>query len=209
MSTSLQLAPWIILLAVAIYGVVHSWLASLGVKAWARRRYGELAERLYRFTYNLFAALTLLPVLVLPALLPDRRLYSVPMPWALCLMVLQLLAVGALGVGLLQTGLWAFLGLKQLAGRREIGEDDQLVVSGLYRWVRHPLYTAGLVFLWATPVMTRNLLSLYVGLSAYLVIGAMFEERKLLATFGEAYARYRVRTPMLIPKLPFQRNESP
>jgi len=206
MFISLQLAPWIILLAVAIYGVVHSWLASLGVKAWARRRYGELAERLYRFAYNLFAVLTLLPVLALPALLPDRRLYSVPMPWALFLMGVQLLAVGALGAGLLQTGLWSFLGFKQLAGRREIGEDDQLVVRGLYRWVRHPLYTAGLAFLWATPVMTRNLLSLYVGLSVYLVIGAIYEERKLLATFGDAYVRYRERTPMLIPKLPLQRN---
>ena len=201
MSISLQLAPWIVLLAVAIYGAVHSWLASLGVKAWARRRYGELAERLYRFAYNLFAVLTFLPVLALPALLPDRRIYSVPMPWALGLMGLQLMAVGALGAGLLQTGLWSFLGLKQLAGRREIGEDDQLVVSGLYRWVRHPLYTAGLVFLWATPVMTRNLLSLYAGLSIYLIVGAMFEERKLLATFGEAYALYRAKTPMLIPGL--------
>jgi hypothetical protein len=133
MSISLITAPWIILLAVSLYGVVHSWLASLGVKAWTRYRYGELAERIYRFAYNLFAIVTLLPVLALPALLPDRRLYSIPMPWAFVLMGLQLLAVGALGLGLLQTGVWSFLGLQQLAGRREIGADDQLVVSGLYR----------------------------------------------------------------------------
>lgn len=205
MPINLQTAPWIIFLAVVLYSVVHSWLASLAVKAWARRRYGELAKRLYRFAYNVFAVLSLLPVLALPALLPDQRLYSVPMPWALLLMGIQLLAVGALGVGLLQTGLWSFLGLQQLTGRREMGEDDQLVVSGLYRWVRHPLYTAGLVFLWATPIMTRNLLSLYAGLSAYLVVGAIVEERKLLAIFGEAYARYQERTPMLVPRLPLKR----
>ena len=206
MPISLQTAPWIILLAVALYGVVHSWLASLGVKDWARRRYGELAERLYRFAYNAFAGLSLLPILALPALLPDRRLYSVPMPWAFLLMGLQLLAVGALGLGLLQTGLWSFLGLQQLTSRREIGADDQLVVSGLYKWVRHPLYSAGLVFLWATPIMTRNLLSLYAGLSLYLVVGAMFEERKLQAAYGETYARYREQTPMLIPRLPIRRS---
>ena len=202
MTISVQLAPWIILLATAFYGIVHSWLASLGVKAWARRRYGELAERLYRFLYNLFAAVTILPVLGLPALLPDRRIYIIPMPWAIVFLGLQLLAVVGLGVGLLQTGVWSFLGLRQLSGRREIGANDQLVVSGLYRWVRHPLYTSGLVFLWASPIMTRNLLSLYAGLSIYLVVGALFEERKLLATFGEAYARYRERTPMLIPRPP-------
>ncbi len=209
MPINFQIAPWIILLVVALYGAVHSWLASLAVKAWARRQYGELAKRLYRFAYNFFAVLSLLPVLALPALLPDRRLYSVPMPWALPLMGIQLLAVAALGLGLLQTGLWSFMGLQQLAGRRVIGEDEQLVVTGLYRWVRHPLYTAGLVFLWATPIMTRNLLSLYTGLSAYLVIGAIVEERKLLAIFGDAYASYREGTPMLIPRLPYQRKSQP
>lgn len=206
MPINLQTAPWIILLSVALYGGVHSWLASLAVKAWARGKYGELAKRFYRFAYNIFAVLSLLPVLALPVLLPDRRLYSVPMPWALPLMGIQLLAVAALGVGLLQTGLWSFLGLKQLAGRREIGEDDQLVVTGLYRWVRHPLYTAGLGFLWATPIMTRNLLGLYAGLSAYLVIGAIVEERKLLAIFGGAYSQYREQTPMLFPRLPLSRS---
>jgi protein-S-isoprenylcysteine O-methyltransferase Ste14 len=207
MPINLQTAPWIILLVVALYGGVHSWLASLALKAWAKRQYGELARRIYRIAYNIFAVLSLLPVLALPALLPDGRLYSVPMPWALLLMGIQLLSVAVVGVGLLQTGVWSFLGLKQLAGRREVGEEDQLVLTGLYRWVRHPLYTAGLVFLWVTPIMTRNLLSLYAGLSAYLAIGAIIEERKLLAIFGEAYARYQDQTPMLVPRLPLRRNQ--
>jgi len=77
----------------------------------------------------------------------------------------------------------------------------RLVVRGLYRWVRHPLYTAGLVFLWFTPIMAVNLLALYVGFSLYLVIGAYFEERKLLREFGADYAEYQQRTPMLIPRL--------
>jgi protein-S-isoprenylcysteine O-methyltransferase Ste14 len=74
-----------------------------------------------------------------------------------------------------------------------------LVVRGLYRWVRHPLYTAGLVLIWLSPVMTANLLALNAGLTIYIVAGAMLEERKLQAEFGEAYAAYKRRTPMLIP----------
>jgi protein-S-isoprenylcysteine O-methyltransferase Ste14 len=67
--------------------------------------------------------------------------------------------------------------------------------------VRHPLYTAGLAFIWFTPLMTVNLLVLNIGLTVYIVIGAYFEERKLLREFGPAYAEYQRRTPMLVPGL--------
>jgi len=74
-----------------------------------------------------------------------------------------------------------------------------LVVDGLYAHVRHPLYSAGLVFIWLSPEMSVNRLVLWLILSSYIVIGAYFEERKLLTDFGTAYAEYKVRTPMLIP----------
>jgi protein-S-isoprenylcysteine O-methyltransferase Ste14 len=98
----------------------------------------------------------------------------------------------------MQTGIGSFLGLSQLMGEKQ-EVSPQLVTSGLYRWVRHPLYTAGLVFIWFTPFMTQNLLALYAGFTLYLVVGASFEERKLLREFGETYIEYRKRTPMLIP----------
>jgi protein-S-isoprenylcysteine O-methyltransferase Ste14 len=68
--------------------------------------------------------------------------------------------------------------------------------------VRHPLYTAGLLFIWLIPVMTANLLALNIGLTMYLIIGALFEERKLVREFGEAYIQYRKNTPMLVPRPP-------
>jgi protein-S-isoprenylcysteine O-methyltransferase Ste14 len=67
--------------------------------------------------------------------------------------------------------------------------------------VRHPLYTAGLVLIWLLPILTWNLLALNLGLTAYIFIGAYFEERKLLLEFGDSYAEYREHTPMLIPGL--------
>jgi protein-S-isoprenylcysteine O-methyltransferase Ste14 len=67
--------------------------------------------------------------------------------------------------------------------------------------VRHPIYTAGLLFIWLMPVMTWNLLALNLGLSVYIVAGAIFEERKLLMEFGPGYAEYKRKTPMLIPGL--------
>ena len=67
------------------------------------------------------------------------------------------------------------------------------------RWVRHPLYTVGLIFIWLLTEMTVNRLALNIGLSLYLVVGALYEERKLVLEFGQAYQEYREQTPMLIP----------
>ena len=196
----MKAAPLLVFSAVLLYGLVHSILASHAAKGLARRWFGSAADRWYRLAYNLFGAVSLLPVLGLPALLPDVTLYAIPAPWVYLTAGIQLLAILVLVVGLLQTGVWEFLGLRQLAGIEE-AEDRQLVVQGLYHWVRHPLYTAGMVFIWLVPVMTRNLLALNLGLTLYLIVGALFEERKLAREYGEAYRQYTMRTPMFIPGL--------
>jgi protein-S-isoprenylcysteine O-methyltransferase Ste14 len=194
------LSPLLILLAIAAYGLLHSWLASLQAKALARRSLGPTVDRVYRLAYNIVALVSLLPVLALPAILPDQTLYTIPWPWTLLTLTIQALALLALAVGVLQTGLWSFLGLEQLLSSSQSGASH-LVVGGLYRWVRHPLYTAGMIFIWLTPLMTVNVLILNLGLSAYLVIGAFFEERKLLREYGEGYRQYQQRTPMFLPRL--------
>lgn len=183
-----------------LWGLVHSWLAATRPKTLAKRWFGQAAERGYRLAYNLFAGITLLPVLALAALLPDRQLYQLPSPWLWAALTVQGLALIALAIGLWQTGVWRFLGVEQLFQPCS-NDEAKLVVHGLYRWVRHPLYTAGLAFIWFSPLMTVNLLVLNIGLTGYILIGAWFEERKLRREFGEAYAEYQRRTPMLIPGL--------
>jgi len=187
-----------ILLAVAAYGFVHSLLATLWAKAQARRLFGPAADRLYRLVYNGIAAVSFLPVLALTAALPGRTLYQLQFPWSLVPLGIQFFALLVLALGVLQTGAGSFLGLRQLIGPPEAGAQG-LVVTGLYRFIRHPLYTTGLLFIWLTPVMTTNLLALYSGLTLYILIGATLEERRLTHEFGQAYAEYRRRTPMLIP----------
>lgn len=201
MSFDWILSSSLILLAGAIWGLIHSWMASLQAKRMARRLFGPAADRVYRLFYNTFAAISLLPLLALAALLPDHLIYAIPAPWVFLTLALQGLAALALLIGLLQTGLGDFIGLRQLFDPK-LEKPQPLVVSGLYRCVRHPLYTAGLAFIWLTPQMTINLLALYACFSLYLVIGAYFEERKLLAEHGEAYRKYQHSTPMLIPRLP-------
>ena len=191
---------WIILTAVLVYGLVHSWLASLGIKARLKAQFGEIADRGYRLVYNLFAIITLLPVLILPVALVDQDIYRIPLPWLILTLAGQTLAVLILLAGVLQTGVLSFLGVCQFI-RCEGEQEHSLVVSGLYRRVRHPLYSAGLMFIWLMPVMSWNLLALNIGITIYIIAGAILEERKLLVEYGVQYEAYRRATPMLFPGL--------
>ena len=128
----------------------------------------------------------------------DKEIYRIRFPLVILTLILQGLAVIMLLIGLRQTSITAFIGLHQLF-LPEVTSPPRLVTGGLYRYVRHPLYTAGLVFIWLLPIMTCNFLALNIGLTAYIFIGAYYEERKLMLEFGEAYAEYRQRTSMLIP----------
>ncbi len=190
-----------ILIGTAIYSVVHSILASLWAKEGARRLFGAGADSWYRLFYNGFAVISLLPVLGMLAFMPDVMLYSIPFPFTIVTIGIQALAGLALAVGIWQTGVWSFLGLQQFLDPPKKG-PSKLVVRGLYHYVRHPLYTAGLVLIWLTPVMTLNILAFYLGLTGYLVLGALVEERKLVKEYGAAYEEYARRTPMLVPAIP-------
>jgi protein-S-isoprenylcysteine O-methyltransferase Ste14 len=132
------------------------------------------------------------------AWLPAQTLYVVPSPWRWLMVGGQLLALAALAVTLLQTGLFHFLGLAQVVAARP-AESGTLNTSGFYAWVRHPLYSFSLLFLWLTPVMTTNLLTTTLLFTLYFYLGSIFEERRLVAEFGSTYQDYQQRVPRLLP----------
>lgn len=195
---------WLVF-AVLIWGVIHSFTASLEAKEWVRRRLGEEGMRYYRLAYNVFSGITFGPILWLMTVLPDHELYQIPAPWVYLSLVGQFVAVVLLVAGVLQTDTLSFVGVRQLFEGKE--RSAQLVTHGLYRWMRHPLYTAGLLFIWLAPVVSENTLIVMIAATVYILIGALFEERKLEREFGTAYAEYKAATPMLIPGLKFGRNK--
>ena len=84
----------------------------------------------------------------------------------------------------------------------EIRQTHELVTTGVYRHVRHPMYAA--FFLWA--VAQALLLPNWIAGPAGLVgFGTLFglrvrrEERMMEATFGDAYRAYAARTWRVIP----------
>jgi protein-S-isoprenylcysteine O-methyltransferase Ste14 len=78
--------------------------------------------------------------------------------------------------------------------------EPELVTSGPYRFVRHPIYSGLLAGLLGTALVT-NLMGLIIVaiLGGYFYYCASVEEKNLAATFPTGYPAYRTRTKMLIP----------
>ena len=193
---------WLIL-AIVLWGIVHSLLASTGVKDLLRRALGNGFMKFYRLLYNIFGVISFLPILYLLIVLPDKILYYIPAPFSYLMRLGQLVALILLIAAAMQTDVLSFAGLRQLFEEEKPG---RLITQGLYRFIRHPLYLFSLLILWLSPRMTLNSLTVYVGLTFYILIGIMFEERKLMREFGKNYEEYRSSTPMLIPGLNFHWN---
>ena len=190
---------WLIL-AIALWGIFHSLLASTRIKNLFRRAFGDRAMRFYRLFYNIYAVISVRPILYLMIALPDRTLYQVPAPYDYLMRAGQGISILLLFVAVFQTDLLSFAGLRQIFEEEKTGP---LITRGLYRYVRHPLYTFSLLILWLSPGMSLNSFIVYLGLTIYVLIGIYFEERKLMHEFGQDYAKYRSITPMLIPGLNF------
>lgn len=90
--------------------------------------------------------------------------------------------------------------------------NQQLITSGPYRWIRHPLY-ASLIWMFYGAAMAY--LSPLAALETTLVfLPAMVyrsnqEEQALTGVFGDAYRDYRARTGRFLPRLPRWRRSAP
>jgi protein-S-isoprenylcysteine O-methyltransferase Ste14 len=78
--------------------------------------------------------------------------------------------------------------------------EPELVTSGPYRFVRHPIYSGLLIALLGTALVTNLIGLTIVGvLGGYFYYSASVEEKNLIATFPSAYPRYQSSTKMLVP----------
>jgi len=113
--------------------------------------------------------------------------------------------LGAIGAVVFASGLalaiWARVHLGRNWGMPMTQKaEPELVTSGPYRYVRHPIYSGLLAGVLGT-ALVNNLIGLIIVaiLGGYFYYAASVEEKNLIATFPTAYPAYRAHTKMLIP----------
>ncbi len=113
----------------------------------------------------------------------------------------------AVGTGLLGIPftLWVFRTIgRNISETVLTKQDHQMVTSGPYRWIRHPLYASSLLMLFSFGVIASNwFLLLYssIGLIAFRWLVIPVEEQHLIQKFGDTYRDYQNQTGALFPKL--------
>jgi protein-S-isoprenylcysteine O-methyltransferase Ste14 len=182
-----------------VFALQHSVMARPAFKRWWTRIVPSEAER---SVYVLASSLAMIGLYAFWQPLPGV-VFELEHP------VARAIAWGVCGLGYL-TVLYSTLlidhfdlfGLRQswlaLRGRAYVHRPFR--TPSLYQYVRHPLYVGWLLFFWATPSLTVGHLLLAVGITGYILIAIVFEERDLLQHFGADYRAWRARTPLFIPR---------
>lgn len=197
--SSVPAAIAINLALLAAFAVQHSVMARKGFKKWWTRFVPKPVERT---TFVLSATIALAELLWQWRAIPSV-IWDVRDSHAATLALTGLFGLGwaVLLVSTFLLNHFELFGLEQVwnyfLGRE--ARPASFKTPGLYRVVRHPIYLGFVIGFWATPLMTTGHLLLAIGCTAYILVGIAFEERDLIAAYGQKYLEYRRRVPMLMP----------
>jgi methanethiol S-methyltransferase len=193
------------------FALMHSITASHAFKA----KLFELSPKFkvwYRALYNLISILLI--VFWWITLPQDQILYQLSGLLFFLLLTIQLIFAYLFLKSIFAQNGMVFLGIKQILLNLREGQlpnylDEprrgKLVTTGLYQYMRHPMYTFAMLVLICSPIMTTNLFYLIIIFGLYFWIGSCFEEKNLIKRFGESYVQYQKNVPRFIPRLRIQK----
>lgn len=181
------------------YCALHSAMISEAATGFVKRELGR-AFRFYRLFFNVIAIVTLLPVLWFAQSMQGEAIVRWHGAWQVLRGALLVCGVLLVVAGGWHYSLGQFAGISQIRGASSggIAAGGGIDASGVLGLVRHPWYTAVVLLLWAGDLDLSALVGNAV-LTAYIGIGTLLEERKLVHEFGDAYRAYQQRVSMFVP----------
>lgn len=112
--------------------------------------------------------------------------------------------LAALGLGVIALAVWQHYAINRslVNVSPEPNQHNQLVQSGLYRFVRHPIYTGVMLAALGAALAHGHGVPLLIalGLAAFFAYKSTFEERLLMQAYPD-YAAYRQRTGRFLPRV--------
>lgn len=111
------------------------------------------------------------------------------------------MVIGVLGAVLIY---WLFSSIRSgITATSATRKEHTLVTSGPYRWIRHPLYTAGTALFIAFGMMADNWFIAGMGILTFIMMAIRTpkEEANLIEKFGDEYREYMKHTGAFLPKL--------
>jgi protein-S-isoprenylcysteine O-methyltransferase Ste14 len=193
-------------LLLCVFAIQHSVMARPAFKRWWTRLVPPALER---STYVLMASAALLLIYWQWQPLPTP-VWSVASPLGVAVLgAIFWLGWATLVISTFVINHFELFGLWQVYAHAR-GKDSpppKFEVRSIYRLVRHPIYLGFILAFWSTPAMTAGHLFFAIATTGYILVGIYFEERDLVASFGDQYRRYRGQVRMLLP-LP-KRHRSP
>ena len=94
----------------------------------------------------------------------------------------------------------ARMGTKAVFGTTR--DKPELITDGVFRIMRHPIYTGAIMFYLGAILITLSIVSaaFWLVIVAFYILIARYEEKILSEAFGEAYSDYKKKAGMLFPK---------
>ncbi|MEM8629726.1 MAG: isoprenylcysteine carboxylmethyltransferase family protein [Pseudomonadota bacterium] len=74
--------------------------------------------------------------------------------------------------------------------------------TGLFRWVRQPIYVSFALTLCSVPIWTPDQLALAVTYTLYCLLAPRLKERRFLRFYGDRFRAYQARVPYWLPRAP-------
>ena len=177
--------------------VLHSVLASLSVKKWVQKLAGDFFRH-YRLFYTLFAAISFLAIVYF-----QLRISSVDMFIGTLFSNIAGSLLGLTGVGIMLVCIKKyFVSLSGIKSLLQETPSTQLMIAGIHRYARHPLYLGTFLAIWGVWLLapTLSFLVSNVVITLYTLYAIRLEEEKLIAEFGDQYRAYQKQVPKLIPR---------